>query len=294
MERLKGMLFGAFVGDAYALGLHWVYDTEKLKQESDKLEGYISPSKDSFHSGKRKGDFTHYGDQSLLLLKSIASNQGFALDVFKTHWLTYMSKYEGYMDRASKESLQLLDSNSSFGSSSDELGGLSRVAPLIFYHFDDPSLHRYIERQTMLTHNNDALNNYGNFIVDLLLELIIGKPLLESIRNVSQNYPVIEATIQRLEARLTDDTTEVIKDIGQSCSSQFAFPASMFFILKYPTRFDEAMKQNVLSGGDSAGRGMLIGMILGATLGYSSIPIDWIKNLNDFELINGFTQHKLI
>ena len=294
MERLKGMLFGAFVGDAYALGLHWVYDTEKLKQESDKLEGYISPSKDSFHSGKRKGDLTHYGDQSLLLLKSIASNQGFALDVFKTHWQTYMSKYEGYMDRASKESLQLLDSQSNFGSSSDELGGLARVAPLIFYHFDDPSLHRYIERQTMLTHNNDALNNYGNFIVDLLLELIIGKPLLESIHNVSQNYPVIEATIQRLEARLTDDTTEVIKDIGQSCSSQFAFPASMFFILKYPTRFDEAMKQNVLSGGDSAGRGMLIGMILGATLGYSSIPIDWIKNLNDFELINGFTQHKLI
>ncbi|HSN65602.1 MAG TPA: ADP-ribosylglycohydrolase family protein [Fusibacter sp.] len=294
MERLKGMLFGAFVGDAYALGLHWVYDTDKVKQEIDKLEGYISPSKDSFHSGKRKGDFTHYGDQSLLLLKSIASNQGFALDVFKTHWLTYMNKYEGYMDRASKESLQLLDSMSNQGSSSDELGGLVRIAPLVFYHFDDPALVKYIEKQTMLTHNNDALITYGRFIADLLLELIIGKPLLESIHSVSQNYPAIQSTIQKLEARLEDDTTEVIKDIGQSCSSQFAFPASMYLIIKYATRFDVAMKQNVLGGGDSAGRGMLIGMILGATLGYSNIPPSWIKSLNAYNLINGFTQHKMI
>ncbi len=294
MERLKGMLFGAFVGDAYALGLHWVYDTDKLKQEIDKLEGYISPSKDSFHSGKRKGDFTHYGDQSLLLLKSIASNQGFALDVFKTHWLTYMNKYEGYMDRASKESLQLLDSMSNQGSSSDELGGLVRIAPLVFYHFDDPVLVKYIEKQTMLTHNNDALFMYGKFIADLLLELIIGKPLLESIHNISQDYPAIHSTIQKLETRLEDDTTEVIKDIGQSCSSQFAFPASMYLIIKYATQFDEAMKQNVLGGGDSAGRGMLVGMILGATLGYSNIPPSWIKGLNAFDLINGFTQHKMI
>ncbi len=294
MERLKGMLFGAFVGDAYALGLHWVYDTEKLKQELDKLEGYISPSKDSFHSGKRKGEFTHYGDQSLLLLKSIASHQGFALNVFKMHWLTYMAKYEGYMDHASKESLQLLDSKSNQGSSSDELGGLVRVAPLIYYHFDDPNLKKYIEKQTMLTHNNDALFTYGKFIADLLLELVIGKPLIETIQRISHNYPAIEATLQRLESRLADDTTEVIKDIGQSCSSQFAFPASMYLVLKYPTQFEEAMKQNVLGGGDSAGRGMLIGMILGAALGFSSIPQDWVNNLSAFELIDGFTQRKTI
>ncbi len=294
MERLKGMLFGAFVGDAYALGLHWIYDTDKLKQETDKLEGYISPSKDSFHSGKRKGDFTHYGDQSLLLLKSIASNHGFALDVFRTHWLTYMSKYEGYIDHASKESLHLLDNKSNYGSSSDELGGLVRIAPIVYYHFDDPSLGKYIEKQTMLTHNNDLLKTYGKFVTELLLELIIGKPLIDSVHRVSQNYPEIALVIQRLETKLSDDTVDVIKDIGQSCSSQFAFPASMYLILKYPTDFEGAMKQNVLSGGDSAGRGMLIGMILGATLGYSNIPEKWVKSLNAFDLINNFTQHKNI
>ena len=94
MERLNGMLFGAFVADAYALGLHWVYDTDKLKSESDHLHNFMAPARDSFHKGKRKGDFTHYGDQSLLLLKSISTEKGFVLDVFKTHWMTYMEKYE--------------------------------------------------------------------------------------------------------------------------------------------------------------------------------------------------------
>jgi len=294
MERLKGMLFGAFVGDAYALGLHWIYDTDKLKQEADKLIGYLSPSTDSFHRGKRKGDFTHYGDQSLLLLKSISSNQGFAIDVFKTHWLTYMSKYEGYIDHATKESLSLLDSGTHFGSSSDELGGFVRVAPLIFYHFDDPALSKFIEKQTRLTHNNDPLNNFGKFVTELILELVIGKPLLESILQISQKYPQIEKTVQRLQSRLSEDSCEVIKDIGQSCSSQFAFPAALYLILKYPSNFIDAMKQNVLAGGDSAGRGMLIGMILGASVGYSHLPQDLVKSLNAFDIINGFTQHKLI
>ncbi|MDH8677275.1 ADP-ribosylglycohydrolase family protein [Fusibacter bizertensis] len=294
MERLKGMLFGAFVADAYALGLHWVYDTEKLSQEQDKLDGFITPSKGSFHFGKRRGEFTHYGDQSLLLLKSISSNNGFSLDVFKTHWLTFMSKYEGYMDHATKETLNTLDDRTHFGSSSDELGGFARVAPLIYYHFDDPLLKKYIEKQTRLTHNNDLVVNFSSFAVDLLLELIIGKPIIETIDKVSENYPMIKDWVEMIKPRLSEDTVTVIKDIGQSCSSQFAIPATLYLTLKYHDNFEEAMKQNVLSGGDSAGRGMVVGMFLGASLGFSKIPPQWCQSLLAYDLINGFTEHKLI
>lgn len=294
MERLKGMLFGAFVGDAYALGLHWVYDTDKIKLEADKLEGYMSPLKGSFHQGKRRGDFTHYGDQSLLLLKSISTNHGFELDLFKTHWLTYMSKYEGYMDHASKESLRLLDNGTHSGSSSDELGGFSRVAPLIFYHFDDPDLNKLVEKQTRLTHNNDTLIMLGRFFTDLALELLIGKPLINTLDHLIGEYPYVKKIHDKLMLRIHEDTTEVIKDIGQSCSSQFAFPSTLYLILKYPDDFMEAMKQNVLAGGDSAGRGMVLGMILGTANGYSKIPETLINGLNAQELIHAFTQHKMI
>lgn len=292
MERLNGMLFGAFVADAYALGLHWIYDTDKIKNESDHLDHFISPARDSFHKGKRKGAFTHYGDQSLLLLKSISTEKGFKLDVFKTHWITYMEKYEGYLDHATRESLSMLDISTRLGSSSDELGGYARVAPLIFYHFDDPLLKQYVDAQTRLTHNNETLLIYAHFFTDLILELIIGKPLIKTIETLVENYPIVKKHYHSIKDRLNDDTLFVIKDIGQSCASPFAVPAALYIILKYSENYEEAMKANVLSGGDSAGRGMVIGMVLGAHLGISAIPSSWIDEMVSKDVIQVYSEHK--
>lgn len=294
MERLNGMLFGAFVADAYALGLHWIYDTDKLKNESNHLNGFITPTRDSFHKGKRKGDFTHYGDQSLLLLKSISTEHGFSVNTFRTHWLTFMEKYEGYMDRATRESLTTLDAVTKLGSSSDELGGYARVAPLIFYHFDDPNLKRYVEEQTRLTHNNDTLLAYSQFFTDLILELIIGKPLNKSIETLIESYPSVKKHYLNIINRLDEDTTSVIKDIGQSCASPFAVPATLYIILKYADHYEEAMKANVLAGGDSAGRGMVIGMVLGAYLGIFAIPNQWVEAVNAKDAIRVYSEHKRV
>jgi ADP-ribosylglycohydrolase len=294
MERLKGMLFGAFIGDAFALGTHWIYDTEKLSIEATDTETYMDPGKNLFHKGKQKGDFTHYGDQSLLLLKSIASNNGYDLQIFKTHWLTFASKYEGYMDHASKESLQLLDPLNNLGSSSDELGGISRMAPLLFYHLDDSNLEAMVKSQTQLTHNNHHLIEIGYFVKDLILNLIIGKPLIESIENGLGQHTSLSNYWSLIKDRIDEDTGEVIKDIGQSCSCQFAFPSALYLIVKYKEDFLKAMQENILAGGDSAGRGMLIGMVLGASLGIKKIPNTLVNSLNERECIEKFAMHKQI
>lgn len=294
MERLKGMLYGAFIGDAFALGTHWIYDTEKLKIEATEVDHYTDPAKNLFHSGKHKGDFTHYGDQSLLLLKSIATNKGFDINVFKTHWLTYMSKYEGYSDHATKESLQLLDPVNNLGSSSDELGGIARIAPLLFYHFDDKDLPRFIKEQTELTHNHQRLIEFGLFFEEWILDLIIGKPLVASLEQHITDHPSIKPYYDAIKFRLKEDSVSTIKDIGQSCSSQFAFPSTLFLILKNQTNFMKAMQENILSGGDSAGRGMLIGMVLGASLGISQMPQHLIAELTEKSVIENFSMHKQI
>jgi ADP-ribosylglycohydrolase len=294
MERLKGMLYGAFIGDAFALGTHWIYDTEKLKIESSRVEHYVDPTKNIFHMGKRKGDFTHYGDQSLLLLKSIASNKGFDINIFKTHWITYMNKYEGYLDHATKESLHTLDPINNLGSSSDELGGISRIAPLIFYHFDDVDLPRFIKEQTQLTHNHTKLIEFGIFFEEWILDLIIGKPLIASLEQHISEHPSLRPYYDIVKSRLDEDSISVVKDIGQSCSSQFAFPSAIYLILKNQTDFMKAMQENILSGGDSAGRGMLIGMVLGASLGIRRIPKHLIDELNEKSVIENFSMHRQI
>lgn len=294
MKRLSGMLYGAFVGDAFSLSSHWIYDTEKLAIEFSNQTAYTDPAKNLFHAGKHKGDLTHYGDQSLLLLKSISSNKGFHLPTFKTHWINYMKHYEGYMDHASKIALEQLDSNTHLGSSSDELGGFSRCAPLLFYHFDDPLLLKYIADQTKLTHNDQGLVEIAEFITRWVLELIIGKPLKTSFETLLAAYPAMSKYGEMALKHMDDDTTEAIKDIGQSCSSQYAFPAALLILFKHPTDFLAAMQANIMAGGDSAGRGAIIGMVLGASLGVDQIPEHLIKTLSAHEILATYAKHHTV
>jgi ADP-ribosylglycohydrolase len=50
-------------------------------------------------------------------------------------------------------------------------------------------------------------------------------------------------------------------------------------IAKYENNLDEALIQSVMAGGDSAARGMLVGMVLGAHLGPGSLPRKWLSEL---------------
>jgi ADP-ribosylglycohydrolase len=43
--------------------------------------------------------------------------------------------------------------------------------------------------------------------------------------------------------------------------------------------------QNVMAGGDSAARGMAVGMLLGAHLGEAAIPASWLAELEPREEI---------
>lgn len=294
MKRLDGMLFGAFIGDALALSTHWIYDTEKISLEFHSLLPYRDPVINLFHSNKKAGDFTHYGDQSLLLLKSISSNSGFEKQVFKNHWIHYMKHYEGYLDNASKSSLDLLDTFENKGSTSDDLGGIARIAPLLYYHFDDTQLMDFIKRQTELTHNNRLLIEIGLFTTEWIKELIIGHPLIESLENILIRYPTLQVYYDKVARHFEENTVESVKDIGQSCSCLYAFPSSLLILLKHFNNFEDAMETNILCGGDSAARGMYIGMILGAALGFEKIPSALYEPLKAYSTILAFTKHKTL
>jgi ADP-ribosylglycohydrolase len=50
-------------------------------------------------------------------------------------------------------------------------------------------------------------------------------------------------------------------------------------IARYERDLKEALIQSVMAGGDSAARGMLVGMVLGAYLGPECIPQEWLSEL---------------
>jgi hypothetical protein len=42
-DRMKGALFGMFVGDAVAMPVHWMYNLRDLKSDYGEIRGYVAP-----------------------------------------------------------------------------------------------------------------------------------------------------------------------------------------------------------------------------------------------------------
>ena len=285
-ENTKGMLFGSFVGDALALGPHWVYNTNVIDKKFGRVQQYFDPLV-SYHAGKKKGDFTHYGDQMLLLLESLASASGFDRTQFADAWQSFFNDYEGYRDKATLTTLQNMTEGNNIlksGSSSDDLGGAARIGPIVYRYANDmASAIQAARYQTALTHNNPSVLDSAEFFVRLAIRALAGEKPSEAISHLLetqyQDTDIADAVSLGLASQ-DKDTRTIIAEFGQMCSVEAALPGTIHVITKYEKDLKEALVENVMAGGDSAARGMLVGMVLGAYTGIESIPEDWLETLN--------------
>ena len=101
----QAMLLASFVGDALSLGVHWIYNTRVIDKKWGLVDNYIKPERPTYHPTKDLGDFTHYGDQTLVLLESVAENSGYNFTQFATSWQEFFKDYDGYFDGATKDTL---------------------------------------------------------------------------------------------------------------------------------------------------------------------------------------------
>lgn len=291
-ENKTGMIFGAFVGDALSLGPHWVYNTNVIDKKFGRVQHYFDPLV-SHHAGKKKGDFTHYGDQMLLLLESIVKASGFDGTQFAEAWQSFFSDYKGYRDKASLTTLQNMTAGSNLldsGSDSDEMGGAARIAPIVYWYANDPEAAIQAARhQTGLTHNNADVMDSAEFFVRLAIRALAGEKPSTAISHLLedrfQNTDIADLLSMGMAGQ-DKDTRAVIAEFGQACSTESALPGTIHLITKYENDIKEALIENVMAGGDSAARGMLVGMVLGAYSGIETLPEDWLDTLNARERID--------
>ena len=76
-DKAKAMVLASFAADSLALAPHWIYSINKIARDFGRIENFLDPDPDSYHHTKKKGDFTHYGDQSFMLLESLAARGSF-------------------------------------------------------------------------------------------------------------------------------------------------------------------------------------------------------------------------
>lgn len=290
----RAAVLASLAGDAHALGAHWIYDTQRIEDAFGRVESLVAPPDSSFHAGREAGEFTHYGDQTLVLLESVARRGGFHLDDFWNRWQELFASYDGYIDQATRATLRNARDGSGpeeAGSFSDDLAGGARMAPLLLCYADDPeALEEAASAQTRMTHNNPVVVRGALFFARTALAVLEGASpttAMETVAPAFEDSPIPQWVRAGIESRRTD-TRETIRRFGQSCHTEQALPSIVHVVSRYEHDLREGLIQSVMAGGDSAGRNLIVGMVLGAHLGEEAIPPDWLAGMKQIEAVRGY------
>lgn len=287
------MVLASFAADSFALGTHWIYDTAKIEQQFGRITSLLPPHEGTYHPTKKLGDFTHYGDQAYHLLEYLAASGGhFDPAEYGRSWQSFIAQYQGYMDHASKDSLKNMDAGKGVdacGSESTDLGGSARIAPLIYcYRENLDEMLTAVEAQTALTHSGPGAVDGALFLARSSFAILHGATprdaVKEAVTHITDNADLYRRLNQCLK-QSDGSTSQAVKEFGQMCAISAALPGAVYTVLKNEDNLEEALIETVMAGGDSAARGMAVGMLLGAYHGTDKIPSRWLDKLNKYEKI---------
>jgi len=285
-ERKKAMLWGSFLGDAFVLGAHWIYNVRMIEARFGDYSAPQEPLPGSYHNGKHLGDYTHYGDQALLLNEYLKERRGvYNEEGWRETWRRHMADYHGYMDRATKESLTAFARGESRGSASDELGGAARLAPVLYWVEDPWAALEAAVSQSAVTHNSAPSLAATALFARVTLRCLEGaaaelrhalRESLSAMKREGQDTALLEAYLEKASAAVGLSAADMAAALGQSCHAEHAIPVIMAILLG-ESDYRPAMQLNARVGGDSATRGMILGAILGACNGMADLPEAWLK-----------------
>jgi ADP-ribosylglycohydrolase len=280
------MLWAVFAADALSLGAHWVYNTGVIDKKFGRTDALAAPLT-SFHKGKGAGDFTHYGDQALLLLETLSGMPRFDLAHWADRWKTYFDSYEGYFDAATKDTLARMakgEGPETCGSDSDDLAGAARIAPLIYAYADQPeALEAAVTTATALTHNQPRVIEAALLTCRATLRVMDGAAPLAALEAAIGAHDYSDALKQAFADGTQSvglDTRQAIGDFGQMCSIEAGLPGVFHLVAKYEGDLAEALVRNVMAGGDSSARGMLAATLMGSHSGSGAPPRKWLDGLS--------------
>ena len=284
-KRKHAMLLGSFLGDAFVLGAHWIYNVKVIEARFGQYDTPYEPLPGGWHTNKHLGDYTHYGDQALLLFDYLKEGQGqYTDDGFRTAWRRYMNSYSGYMDMASKESLEAFEKGGLTGSQSDELGGAARIASVLYWVDEPEKALEAAVNQSRLTHNSEASLLATELFARMTLRILEGtdQPVpdvlgasLDDMKRSGQNTALLDGYLEVAEAAAGKPAAVIAAALGQSCHAHHAIPV-IFALLLTSSDYRTLLSLNARIGGDSATRGMITGAILGAGSDAENLPADWL------------------
>ncbi|ADO77424.1 ADP-ribosylglycohydrolase family protein [Halanaerobium praevalens] len=280
-NKRKELVKAVFVADALSFGSHWVYSTDKLKEEySGIIDEYRDPMS-KFHEGKKAGDLSHYGEQAFVLLKSISENQSFDLKQFRNDWIEHLENNEMYLDHAMKDSLEKFkESETLIGAENHELGGIARSLPIFIE--EEISKKEFLDL-VHLTHNGEVVDQTASFVFNLIQEVLAGENYRKAIEDQKEINQFVADNFRKIgsKAKIVANAD----DRGQGCSIEQGFPIVLDVLWNADDLLD-ALTLNIMAGGDTSSRAMVIAAIIAADNGLDSLTPKLISEFKKAKLVS--------
>lgn len=266
----------ALVADALNLGPHWVYMQAKLSKTYPQGVSKLSAPLSQYHPNKQAGDFTHYGANLALMLRSYAIADRWDSSLFAANWAAYWSYPDSYVDGATQNTLQHLSDPRNPASTSNDIAGASMALGLLsLFGTENPdTLIQAVRSQTAFSHGDPETIDTAEFFAHAVLAILDGSSIekaLSSAANVIYEY--LDAPKYLAEAKTaldSEDHLKVAKRFGLTCHTPEAFPLTLYYLLRNPSDLPTSLSENALAGGDNSARAIIIAVLLTARNGWST------------------------
>jgi hypothetical protein len=300
MTKSSAAILGALVADAAALGLHWLYDPERISRvAADRGLLFLQPDMNDYsgtkgyfaHGGKSAGDSSGYGETCLLMLNHLARHRSFNRIAYQAEFRSYFGPggaYIGYVDspmRATLHALLPLEPEgfpAESGADDDQHLALAALPALVALHDGSrDSLMDRVEEVVRITNNNSLAVAAGQCTAAALFNMLQGAPGAQALADALPFAgSVLEPLLEQALAMTTLDGVAAAQRFGSACHVAEGLPM-IFHIARHAADYRGAVEANIRAGGDSCGRSIMLGAMAAACAagkqeGECPIPLQWL------------------
>lgn len=289
-------MLGAAIGDA--LGKQ----NEGVRREEILERGYIKDHGrapiGSLGEKLRAGQYTDDTEQMLVLADSLTACNGFDVNDFAQKIAKWGKAAindpvkKSFVGPSSALAIERLNSGLSWKESGSDIpscGSSMRVAPIGLFYDDPDDVESNAALSSMPTHNSKSAIA-GAVAVAIAVrcaldEMDCSEIITQTCARASKYDEDLAGKIELSFQRRNNDPDKVFARLGTSYFVYDTVPCAFYCFSRHFKEPEKAIIEAVNAGGDTDSIGCITGALCGALHGISSFPEEWIKGLENKELI---------
>jgi hypothetical protein len=305
-QRAVAAIVGGFVADAATMGLHWIYDPEKLSAliAAAPAPEFHEPPACPFYSYE-SGALSPYGAEVTPLLEFVAAKGSFEPSGYGDASYHAAKSYTGRLNGVFRELVKKGDAGEKYPNlateNNDLHGGIKTPVLVAKYLGDTAALVAKTKEATQVHQIGVEATDAAVACALLLQQVVEGTPIPAAVAALTTSDHIgaptrslVQAVVDAVANKTFPDAIAAVNSFGKACPLPGSLQGALYVLLT-TSGYTAAVRANIAAGGDNCSRAMLIGAIAAAAAvqdvaSADPVPAEWKAKATDFDLIQQLAQ----